>query len=233
MRYVVKRYAGFLSLLMLFVATAANAQLDRGSITGVITDPNGAVISAAQISITNSATDETVQFTTAMDGAYSARSLEPGTYRVSAEQSGFRTTVQSDIVVGLNQVIRVDLTLQVGSQGETVMVSAEPPLIATDTSSLGTIETQQRITELPLNGRNFIQLAYLGPGANVGYANTGANRGTTDNARPGIAIAVNGLQTFDNNFLLDGVDNNEWGKARWLSSRLPTPSANSGSKKTQ
>ncbi len=85
-------------------------------------------------------------------------------------------------------------------------------MIATDTSSLGTIETEQRITELPLNGRNFVQLAYLGPGANVGYANAGANRGTTDNARPGIAIAVNGLQSFDNNFLLDGVDNNEWGQ---------------------
>jgi hypothetical protein len=112
----------------------------------------------------------------------------------------------------VNQVVRVDLDLQLGSEEQSVEVSTEVPLIATDTSSLGTIETEQRITELPLNERNFVQLAYLGPGANLGYANTGANRGTTDNARPGIAIAVNGLQSFDNSFLLDGVDNNEWGQ---------------------
>jgi hypothetical protein len=208
-----KRCSVFLSLSIVFLATlTAYAQLDRGSITGVITDPSGAVVSTARVSITNMATDETVQLATSSDGVYIARSLNPGTYSVTAEEAGFRKSVRTDIVVGVNQVIRLDVALEVGSQGETVEVSAEPPLIATDTSSLGTIETEQRITELPLNGRNFVQLAYLGPGANVGSANTGANRGTTDNARPGIAIAVNGLQAFDNNFLLDGVDNNEWGQ---------------------
>jgi hypothetical protein len=195
-----------------FLATSAYAQLDRGSITGVVTDPSGAVISAAQVLIINTATDVTLNLTTASDGGYAARSLNPGSYSVTAERAGFRKTVQSDVVVGVNQVVSVNLTLQVGSPAETVQVSAEPPLIATETSSLGTIEEAQRITELPLNGRNFIQLAYLGPGANLGAAGTGANRGTTDNARPGIAIAVNGLQAFDNNFLLDGVDNNEWGQ---------------------
>jgi hypothetical protein len=208
-----RRCAVFLNLVaMFFLAAFAYAQLDRGSITGVVTDPSGAVISAAQVSITDTATDVTIHLTTASDGGYTARSLNPGPYRVTAEQAGFRKTIQSGVVVGVNQVVSVNLALQVGSQGETVQVSTEPPLIATETSSLGTIETAQRITELPLNGRNFIQLAYLGPGATLGSANTGANRGTTDNARPGIAIAVNGLEAFDNNFLLDGVDNNEWGQ---------------------
>jgi hypothetical protein len=208
-----KRCAGLLCLLtLLLAATTAKAQLDRGSITGVITDPSGAVVAGARVSIIDTATGETVQFTTAKDGAYTARALNPSTYSVTAEQAGFHKTVQSGVVLSINQVVRIDLVLQVGSAGETVEVSAEPALIATDTSSLGTIETAQRITDLPLNGRNFIQLAYLGPGANLGYANTGANRGTTDNARPGIAISVNGLQSFDNNFLLDGVDNNEWGQ---------------------
>ena len=208
-----RRSGIFLNLMAMFcVAAAAYGQLDRGSITGFVTDPSGAVIPAAQVSITDTATDVTIHLTTASDGGYTARSLNPGTYRVTAEQAGFRKTVQSDVVVGVNQVLSVNLALQVGSQGETVQVSTDPPLIATETSSLGTIEEAQRITELPLNGRNFIQLAYLGPGANLGSAGTGANRGTTDNARPGIAIAVNGLQAFDNNFLLDGVDNNEWGQ---------------------
>jgi Carboxypeptidase regulatory-like domain/TonB dependent receptor len=208
-----RRCGIFLNLVAMFcVAAVAYGQLDRGSITGFVTDPSGAVIPAAQVSITDTATDVTIHLTTASDGGYTARSLNPGTYRVTAEQAGFRKTVQSDVVVGVNQVLSVNLALQVGSQGETVQVSTDPPLIATETSSLGTIEEAQRITELPLNGRNFIQLAYLGPGANLGSAGTGANRGTTDNARPGIAIAVNGLQAFDNNFLLDGVDNNEWGQ---------------------
>jgi hypothetical protein len=208
-----KRFARCLNLLVvLFAATASYAQLDRGSITGTVNDSSGAVISGAQIAVTNTATNESVQLITGSDGAYNARALNPGTYSVVAGANGFSKTVQSGVAVAINQTVRVNLVLKVGSKGETVEVSTQPPLIATDTSSLGTIETEQRITELPLNGRNFVQLAYLGPGANLGYANAGANRGTTDNARPGIAIAVNGLQSFDNNFLLDGVDNNEWGQ---------------------
>lgn len=188
------------------------AQLDRGSIAGVITDSSGAAIPNAQILITDVATGVTTTVDTQKNGEYLARSLRIDTYRVTARRDGFQTTVQPSVPVGVNQVVRVDLTLQVGTYSQTVEVSGEPPLVPTETSSLGTIETAQRITDLPLNGRNFIQLAYLGPGANLGYANTGANRGTTDNARPGIAIAVNGLSSFDNNFLLDGVDNNEWGQ---------------------
>ena len=188
------------------------AQLDRGSITGVVTDASGAVISNARISVTGIDTGVTREFTADKDGAYSARPLNPDHYRVTVTQPGFEQAVEANVTVGVNQVVRVDFTLQVGASNQTIQVSAAPNALATETSSLGTIETEQRITELPLNGRNFIQLAYLGPGANLGYANTGANRGTTDNARPGIAIAVNGLQSFDNNFLLDGVDNNEWGQ---------------------
>lgn len=189
-----------------------HAQLDRGSITGVVTDSSGALVSDAHVSVTEVSTGTRADVRTDKAGVYLVPDLNPGSYGVTAEKTGFQKTVQPGVAVGINQVIRVDLSLKVGSASESVVVSSQPPMIATQTSSLGTIETEQRITELPLNGRNFIQLAYLGPGANLGYANTGANRGTTDNARSGIAIAVNGLQAFDNNFLLDGVDNNEWGQ---------------------
>ncbi len=90
-------------------------------------------------------------------------------------------------------------------------VTDAPPLLQTETSSLGTIETQKRIVELPLNGRNFFKLAYLGPGANEGATGTSAGAGSTDNNRPGTSLSVNGLRIFDNNFLLDGMDNNEFG----------------------
>src|SRR3984957_6563273 len=105
-----KRCAGFLKLVaVFFLATGAYAQLDRGSITGVVTDPSGAVISAAQVVITNTATDVTINLTTASDGAYAARSLNPGSYSVTAERAGFRKTVQSDVVEGVNQVVGVNL----------------------------------------------------------------------------------------------------------------------------
>ncbi len=214
MFHILKKVVPSFALVVLVLPFPAklDAQLDRGSISGVVLDPSGAVMAGARITVTSATTG--VVFTTQTDraGSYIVRALNPDTYSVVVEQPGFEKTVQPNVLVGVNQVIRVDLSLHVGSATESVLVSSEPPLIATETSSLGTIETEQRITELPLNGRNFIQLAYLGPGANLGYANTGANRGTTDNARPGIAIAVNGLQSFDNNFLLDGVDNNEWGQ---------------------
>jgi hypothetical protein len=212
MRRILPVFPRLSTMLILFAIPLAHAQLDRGSVIGSVTDPSGASVSAARITVTENQTGVSIELTSGKDGSFAARSLNPGNYSITAEQTGFRKTVQPALAVGINQVVRVDLVLQVGSAAETVKVSAEPPLIATDTSSLGTIETEKRITELPLNGRNFVQLAYLGPGANVGYANAGANRGTTDNARPGIAIAVNGLQSFDNSFLLDGVDNNEWGQ---------------------
>jgi len=99
----------------------------------------------------------------------------------------------------------------VGMATQTVNVTGEAPLLTTETSALGTIETEKRIVDLPLNGRNFFKLAYLGPGANAGSTGTSAGAGSTDNNRPGISLSVNGLRVFDNNFLLDGLDNNEFG----------------------
>lgn len=196
----------------LLSAVTGRAQIDRGTITGNLTDPSGSAIPGARVTITETSKGLSVTFASDSTGQFVASLLQIGTYTVTAEKEGFAKGVQTGILLGVNQVVHVDLTLKVGAVTETVEVSAAVPLISTETSSLGTIETSQRITDLPLNGRNFLQLAYLGPGANVGAAGTGALRGTTDNARPGISLAVNGLQVFDNNFVLDGVDNNEWGQ---------------------
>ncbi len=199
-------------VLVFFSATFAEAQIDRGTITGGVTDSSGSAIPGAHVTITETSKGLSVALVTDSAGQFVASLLQIGTYTVTAEKDGFAKAVQTGISLEVNQVVHVDLALKVGAVTETVVVSAAAPLISTETSSLGTIETSQRITDLPLNGRNFVQLAYLGPGANVGAAGTGALRGTTDNARPGISLAVNGLQVFDNNFVLDGVDNNEWGQ---------------------
>lgn len=196
---------------MIFAATMLQAQIDRASISGTITDPSGAVVSGVKVTVTNLGTGQSMTVTTGVDGSYTASLLHIGTYSLEASGSGFRKSVQSGIVLNVNQVVRVDLQLKVGSANQITEVTSEAPLIATETSSLGTVETQQRIADLPLNGRLFTQLAWLGPGASPGSTSGIGLSGSTDDNRPGIQLAVNGLWGFDNNFLLDGVDNNAIG----------------------
>ena len=185
------------------------AQVDRGSIVGTVSDASGASVPGAQVTIKNLATDQSVKFTTDDSGKYAANVLRIGAYSVSVEKQGFKKAVEPSVEVGVNQVLRVDLSLQVGGANEVVEVTGVVPLLQTETSSLGTIETEKRISELPLNGRNFIQLAYLGPGANSGQTGSNVSGGVFENERANEALSVNGLRVSNNNFLLNGVDNNE------------------------
>jgi hypothetical protein len=190
------------------VAGRLRAQIDRASISGTVTDPSGAAVAGATVTVTNGGTNQSQTLTTDSSGLYTARLLHIGTYSVEATAKGFERSLHSGIELNVNQVAQVDLQLKVGSASETTQVSADPPLISTETSSLGTEETQQRIVDLPLNGRLFTQLAWLGPGTTPGSSSGIGLSGSTDDNRPGIQLAVNGLWAFDNNFLLDGVDNN-------------------------
>src|SRR5438876_397901 len=195
----------------LMIPASVVAQVDRGSIVGLVTDPAGARVAGAQVTATNVSTNQSVQVTTDDTGRYAADLLRIGTYSVSIEKHGFQKAVEPSVEVGVNQVVRVDIALKVGSASESVQVTAAPPLLQTEASSLGTIETERRISELPLNGRNFIQLAYLGPGANGGQTGTNVSGGVFENERANEAVSVNGLRVSNNNFLLNGVDNNEFG----------------------
>jgi hypothetical protein len=189
----------------------ALAQVTTGKIVGVVTDSSGATVPGATVTITQVETAASITVTTDDTGTFSATALKIGTYTISVEKPGFQRVVQSDVNVGIGQVVRADIALKVGVATQTVNVTGSAPLLSTETSSLGTIETERRIVDLPLNGRNFFKLAFLGPGANEGATGTSAGAGSTDNNRPGTALSVNGLRIFDNNFLLDGLDNNEFG----------------------
>ncbi len=206
------RHLGRLAIPVLFAASICYSQVDRGTIAGTVSDQHNAVIGGAAVVITNTATGQSERLTTNDSGAFMANTLLIGNYSVSAEKAGFQKVLQSNVSVDVNKVVRVDLTLPLGTVTEQVEVTSAPPLVESETSSLGTVETQERIVDLPLNGRNFVQLAWLGAGANQGAQNNGPLRGTTDNNRPGIQVAVNGLTSFDNSFLLDGIDNNEKGQ---------------------
>ncbi len=199
------------------------AQVDRGSIVGLVTDPAGARVEGAQVTVTNLAANQSIVLTTDGAGQYAADLLRIGGYSITVEKSGFQKAVQSSVDVGVNQTVRVDIALRVGSATESVQVTGAAPLLQTEASSLGTIETERRISELPLNGRNFIQLAYLGPGANGGQTGTNVSGGVFENERANEAVSVNGLRVSNNNFLLNGVDNNEFGLGGVIV--LPPPDA--------
>ena len=187
------------------------ALLTAGGIVGVVSDTSGSRVPDVTVTATEVGTSTTTKVATDSSGSYSLPTLKIGQYTVTFQKTGFQRVVQSNVVLEIGQVIKVDLVLQVGAVTQTVAVTDAPPLLEAETSSLGTIETEKRIVDLPLNGRNFFKLAYLGPGANEGSSGTSAGAGSTDNNRPGISLAVNGLRIFDNNFLLDGFDNNEFG----------------------
>ncbi len=213
----------FQFMLILLLAPSAFAQVDRGAIVGSVNDATSASVAGAKVTVTNLETNQVSELVTDAEGNFAARLLKIGRYSVRVEKQGFQSAVENDIDVGVNQVVRVDLALKVGAASETVEVTSAAPLLQTDSASLGTIETQRRITDLPLNGRNFIALAYLGPGANAGQTGSNVSGGVFENERANEAISVNGLRVTNNNFLLNGVDNNEFGLGGTVV--LPPPDA--------
>jgi hypothetical protein len=139
------------------------AQLTTGGIVGVVSDTSGSRVPEVTVTATEVGTSTTTKVATDSSGSYSLPTLKIGQYTVTFQKTGFQRVVQSNVVLEIGQVIKVDLVLQVGAVTQTVAVTDAPPLLEAETSSLGTIETEKRIVDLPLNGRNFFKLAYLGP----------------------------------------------------------------------
>lgn len=188
------------------------SQVATAELTGTVLDTTGAAVANAKITATNVATNLSHDTVSDASGNYIISLLPPGDYTVTAEAAGFRRLVQSGLILQINQQARFDLTMQLGQVSETLEVTAQAPLLESESSSLGTVVNQKLVNELPLNGRNFIQLATLSPGVNgVGYSATGTIMSGTrpDDRRPGTEIFSNGNREGSNNFLYDGIDDNE------------------------
>jgi hypothetical protein len=209
---MLKKVVRIMAAVVLLVCGFSAAAQTMAQFSGRVTDPQGAIIQGAEVRVVNQATGIERRMVTNNEGLYTVPFLNPGMYQIFVQANGFTTTSSESITINVGQSLSFDVQLRLMTTQQQVDVAASVPMIDQTSSSLGTIETAQRIVDLPLNGRNFLQLAYLGAGANQGAQNNGALRGTTDNNRPGIQVAVNGLTSFDNNFLLDGVDNNEFGQ---------------------
>ena len=139
------------------------AQTSYGSISGSAVDQSGSAIADAQVTLTNLGTKEKRVQTTGPDGLYSFVNLSPGKYRVDGEKTGFKHTSLPEVIVEVGQSTRIDLNMQVGEVSQTVEVTAETPLLQSDTSSLGQVVEQRKANELPLNGRNVFNLVSLAP----------------------------------------------------------------------
>jgi hypothetical protein len=150
------------------------AQVDSGKIVGTVKDASGAIISAATVTVTETQTNAEKKIATNSAGEYVVTELKPGIYTVKAERAGFKTALEAAFKLDINQVVRVDFSLIVGSVQEQVIVTAAEPLLESETSSIGQVIDESRVHQLPLNGRDFIQLAYLSPGVNMGPASTGS-----------------------------------------------------------
>ena len=181
-----------------------------GEITGVVTDPSGALVVGAAVTVSNPATNLTRTATTNNAGNYTFPSLLPGVYSVKAEMQGFQGEIRGGVELQVQQVARIDFQLKVGSLTETVEVIVGAPLLNTENATVGTVIENRRIVDLPLNGRNFISLIGLSPNVNANFANSFGGAGSRQGGdRTQQQFSVAGMRREFNYFTLDGVANSD------------------------
>src|SRR5499427_4487512 len=199
--FVIAAVAGF-SVCGLFAQTF-------GGVTGRVTDPSGAVIPGASLTLTNVNTNAVRNVVTTEAGAYTFPSVPPGSYRLRTELPGFKAALSEPFEVQVQQVVRLDVVLQVGQISETVEVAATADLLQSETASIGAVVENKIITELPLNGRQYLNLVAMAPNTNTlspfaGQANTrqGGDRATQ-------SISTGGQRIMFDYYSLDGVNNTD------------------------
>src|SRR5437899_1370284 len=199
-----------LSLAGCVGAIPARAQTIRGTITGTVTDSTGATVPGIAVTVTNAATGISSSAVTDRQGGYTIPLLPSGTYQATVEQSGFKKYLHGGIVIQIAQTTRLDIGLQVGAMSETVEAVGDAPLVRSNTAELGQVIEMKQIQAMPLNGRFFEQLITMTPGATPFYGRgDSAENAAAGGARISIHHSVNGMPWSGNNYLLDGVVNNE------------------------
>jgi hypothetical protein len=195
---------------VLLASLQSAAQYTEGSIVGTIEDPTGANVSTVTVRATNMGTEEVATTSTDSSGFYRIVHLRPGNYRVRAERTGFKASETNDVVVNVNTTSRVDFKLQIGAVSETVQVSGTIPLVQTEEGRLSDIISNREVTDLPLNGREVYQLLTLQPGVTATNAPVVSNvPSTTSGVTFSFGFISNGATPRANNFVLDGLSNNQ------------------------
>lgn len=189
--------------LVLFASTGAFAQT-QGTLVGDVTDPSGAAIPGASVTVTSQGTglERIVESNEA--GQYRVFPLNPGDYSVRAESAGFKTSVQNDVALQVSDVLQVDFVMELGEVTETIEVSSAAPIMQTQEASVAGVVTETELKRLPVNGRNFTKLVLLMPGTSS--RRRSQSRGTGESGTQ--LYSVNGGRPQDNTYTLDGIDAN-------------------------
>ena len=205
------KFAKALLLVVMVVSMApmSMAQLATSAILGTVTDSSGALIPDVPVTVTDTGTGYSRTVTTDANGAYNVDNVQPGEYKIRVAKSGFKEQILTGVTVQVDERARIDIKLEVGSATERVEVQAESPVIETDSSTVGKVIDTTEVLQLPLNGRNFLQLAELTPGVQnytgpnaSSFADTGGN------------ISANGMSAFSNTPMIDGIYNQDTGYSR-------------------
>jgi hypothetical protein len=199
----------FAVVIILFAVLVPAFGQTFGDISGEVRDSSGATIAAAQVTIVNVDTNATRTAVSNDAGVYSFPALPPGTYNLKAEKTGFKTVTRPGILIQVQQSTRIDIDMPVGQVTESVEVSATAALLTTENATVGTVVENKRIVELPLNGRNYLQLVSLSPNVSYGFGNAGQAGSRQGGSRAEQNIAVAGQRSYFNNFTLDGVNNTD------------------------
>src|ERR1700677_105035 len=187
-------------MCMLLAVPGIYAQVDQGTITGLVQDQSGAVVPKAKVTLTNADTGLVLDRNSNERGDYAFSPLKIGNYKVSATASGFQTTTRENLHLDAEQRLNIVLVLIPGAVSQTVTVSDAAPLLQSETNAVGQVISTQTINDTPLNGRNWVYIAQLTAGVAPPFGNTRGS-GSGD-------FVANGQRAEQNNFILDGVDNN-------------------------
>jgi hypothetical protein len=199
-------------LLLLAIPFAANAQNYSGSISGTVTDPSGAAVAGATVTVVNTGTNATYTATTSELGAYTLAQLTVGLYEVHVKQASFKEFVAKSVEVHTSTVTEINAKLELGAATEVVSVEASDVQVQTASAVVGEVVEGQQVRELPLNGENFMQLVTLSPGVSAAQDFNGRDKGLGG----GSNFSVNGNPYTNNLFLVDGVNNNDLGSNRTI-----------------
>jgi hypothetical protein len=198
-----------LAALISFTSSAL-AQLTTADILGTVTDPSDAVVPNANVTLINLETNETRTIQSNGSGDYSFTLLPVGHYSITIKAQGFKVSITKDLAVEAGDRARSDVHLQLGSESTVIEVTANTALLQADSATVSSSVTAKAVQDLPLNGRNFVQLVQLVPGANEGPGNGLSSGGRPDDRRTNAAgISVNGQDDTLNNWVVDGIDDNE------------------------
>ena len=197
------RLTFFVLPIIVLSAVVIYGQGTSGTILGTVTDPQGAVVAGATVSVKNLDTQRQRQVVTDSDGYYRVEALPVGRYEVRAERQGFKVTLSSlTLTVGEEAV--TNFKMEVGSLSEQVIVTSTGTEVETTTATMGGLVDEKKIRDLPLNGRSFDQLIYLQPGVTVA-----TSAGASPNQGRGTKFSVSGARLTSNLFMLDGTDMND------------------------